>query len=76
MVMLALPFAYLHLRSTPITSVVFLGILIGISFFLMNNVFGHIGNLNAWPAWLAAATPGIVYMLISMLAFSWLVVRH
>ena len=76
MVMLALPFAYLHLRSTPITSVVFLGILIGISFFLMNNVFGHIGNLNAWPAWLAAATPGILYMLISMLAFSWLVLRH
>ena len=33
--LLALPFAYLHLRSTPITSVVFLGILIGISFFLM-----------------------------------------
>ena len=76
MVMLALPFAYLHLRSTPITSVVFLGILIGISFFLMNNVFGHIGNLNAWPAWLAAATPGILYMLISMLAFTWLVLRH
>ena len=76
MVMLALPFAYLHLRSTPITSVVFLGILIGISFFLMNNVFGHIGNLNAWPAWLAAATPGILYMLISLLAFSWLVLRH
>jgi lipopolysaccharide export system permease protein len=76
MVILALPFAYLHLRSTPITSVVFLGILIGISFFLMNNVFGHIGNLNAWPAWLAAATPGILYMLISLLAFSWLVLRH
>ena len=76
MVMLALPFAYLHLRSTPITSVVFWGILIGISFFLMNNVFGHIGNLNAWAPWLAAATPGIIYMLISLLAFSWLVLRH
>jgi lipopolysaccharide export system permease protein len=76
MVMLALPFAYLHLRSTPITSVVFLGILIGISFFLMNNVFGHIGNLNAWSPWLAAATPGMLYMLISLLAFGWLVLRH
>ena len=76
MVMLALPFAYVHLRSTPITSVVFFGILIGISFFLMNNVFGHIGNLNAWSPWLAAATPGIVYMLISLIAFSWLVLRH
>ena len=76
MVMLALPFAYLHLRSTPITSVVFLGILIGISFFLMNNVFGHIGNLNAWSPWLAAATPGMVYMMVSLLAFGWLVLRH
>ena len=76
MVFLALPFAYLHLRSTPITSVVFLGILIGISFFLLNNVFGHIGNLNAWAPWLAAATPGIIYMLFSLLAFSWLVLRH
>jgi len=76
MVILALPFAYLHLRSTPITSVVFLGILIGISFFLMNNVFGHIGNLNAWSPWSAAATPGMVYMLISLLAFGWLVLRH
>ena len=76
MVILALPFAYLHLRSTPITSVVFFGILIGISFFLMNNVFGHIGNLNAWAPWLAAATPGMIYMLISLLAFSWLVLRH
>lgn len=76
MVFLALPFAYLHLRSTPITSVVFLGILIGISFFLLNNVFGHIGNLNAWAPWLAAAAPGIIYMLFSLLAFSWLVLRH
>lgn len=76
MVILALPFAYLHLRSTPITSVVFVGILVGISFFLMNNVFGHIGNLNAWSPWVAAATPGMVYMMISLLAFGWLVLRH
>jgi lipopolysaccharide export system permease protein len=76
MVILALPFAYLQLRSTPMTSMVFLGVLLGISFFLINNLFGFIGNLNAWSPWLAAATPGMVYMAGSLLAFGWLVLRH
>ena len=76
MVVLALPFAYLHLRSTSMTSMVFLGVLLGISFFLINNLFGFIGNLHAWAPWLAAATPGLVYMGASLLAFGWLVLRH
>lgn len=76
MVVLALPFAYLHLRSTSMTSMVFLGVLLGISFFLINNLFGFIGNLNAWSPWLAAATPGMVYMAASLVAFGWLVLRH
>ena len=58
MVVLALPFAYLHFRSGGITSYVFGGVLIGISFFLLNNVFGYIGNLRNWWPWLTAAAPG------------------
>jgi hypothetical protein len=58
MVMLALPFAYLHFRSGGIAGYVFAGVMIGISFFLLNNVFGYIGNLRNWQPWLAAATPG------------------
>ena len=76
MVMLALPFAYLHFRSGGITAYVFSGVMIGISFFLMNNVFGFIGNLRNWQPWLAAATPGMIYMAISMAAFGWLVLRR
>jgi len=57
MVVLALPFAYLHFRSGGITSYVFGGVLIGISFFLLNNVFGYIGNLRNWWPWLTAAAP-------------------
>ncbi|RYX91545.1 MAG: LPS export ABC transporter permease LptG [Comamonadaceae bacterium] len=76
MVMLALPFAYLHFRSGSITSYVFSGVLIGISFFLLNNVFGYIGNLQSWQPWLAAAAPGMLYMAISLGAFGWLVVRR
>lgn len=75
MVMLALPFAYLHSRAGGISLKVFGGIMLGISFVLLNNVFTHIGLLQDWTPWLAAATPSAVYFLLSLLAFNWLV-RH
>jgi lipopolysaccharide export system permease protein len=76
MVVLALPFAYLHFRSGTITTYVFGGVLIGISFFLLNNVFGYVGNLRNWWPWLTAAAPGLLYSLLSLAAFSWLVLRR
>ena len=76
MVMLALPFAYLHFRSSGTASYVFAGVMIGISFFLLNNVFGYIGNLRNWEPWLAAAAPGLLYMAVSLGAFGWLVFRR
>ena len=76
MVVLALPFAYLHFRAGGITSYVFGGVLIGISFFLLNNVFGYIGNLQNWWPWLTAAAPGLIYSMFSLGAFGWLVIRR
>ncbi len=76
MVVLALPFAYLHFRSGSITTYVFGGVLIGISFFLLNNVFGYIGNLQSWWPWLTAAAPGLIYTVLSLGAFGWLVLRR
>ena len=76
MVILALPFAYLHFRSGGIAAYVFMGVMIGISFFLLNNVFGYIGNLQNWQPWFAAAAPGLLYMTISLGAFGWLVLRR
>ena len=76
MVMLALPFAYLHFRSGGTAAYVFGGVMMGISFFLLNNVFGYVGNLQNWQPWLAAAAPGMLYMAISLGAFSWLVLRR
>lgn len=76
MVVLALPFAYLHFRSGSIATYVFGGVLAGISFFLLNNVFGYIGNMQNWQPWLAAALPGLIYSLLSLSAFGWLVLRR
>ena len=76
MVVLALPFAYLHFRSGSIAGYVFGGVMAGISFFLLNNLFGFAGNLQNWSPWLTAAAPGIIYSLASLAAFGWLVLRR
>jgi lipopolysaccharide export system permease protein len=73
MVALALPFAYLHARAGGISLKVFGGIMLGISFVLLNNLSGHMGVLRGWSPWVAAATPSLAYLLLSMGAFAWLV---
>ncbi|TDQ44060.1 LPS export ABC transporter permease LptG [Tepidicella xavieri] len=76
MVVLALPFAYLHFRAKGLAAYVFAGVMIGISFFLLNNVFGYIGNLRNWEPWLASAAPSLLYSLASLGAFGWLVLKR
>ncbi|MEP6874101.1 MAG: LptF/LptG family permease, partial [Burkholderiales bacterium] len=73
MVGLALPFAYLHARAGGISLKVFGGIMLGISFVLLNNVAGHLGLLRDWTPWMVAAAPSALYLLLSFAAFSWLV---
>jgi lipopolysaccharide export system permease protein len=75
MLMLALPFAYLHFRSGGIAGYVFGGVVTGISFFLLNNVFGYIGNISHWEPWMAAGAPSLIYFLISLGAFAWVVYK-
>ena len=73
MVGLALPFAYLNARSGGVSLRVFTGILLGVSFVLLNNVFRHLGLLGHWTPWIVAAAPGALYLALSLAAFSWLV---
>ncbi len=73
MVGLALPFAYLQARSGGVSLKVFMGIMLGVSFVLLNNVFRHLGLLANWTPWIVAAAPGALYLLASLAAFSWLV---
>ena len=73
MMALALPFAYLHARAGGVSLKVFGGIMLGISFMLLNNLTGHVGVLRGWTPWVAAATPGLIYLLMSLAAFAWLV---
>lgn len=73
MMALALPFAYLHARGGGVSLKVFGGIMLGISFVLLNLVAGHLGLLREWTPWIVAATPSVLYLLLSLAAFTWLV---
>lgn len=71
MMALALPFAYLHFRSGGISFKTFAGIMLGIGFYLLNNLFSHVGLLNTWPPILSAAMPSIVVLALALTALRW-----
>ncbi len=75
MMALALPFAYLHFRSGGVSLKIFTGIMIGVSFQLVNNLFSHLGMLNTWPPFATAVLPSLLYLLAA-LGSLWWVERH
>ena len=72
---LALPFAYLHMRSGAVGIKVFTGIMIGIFFHMLNSLFLHIGLLKEWPPHLAALLPSAIFLLAASGAM-WLVEKR
>jgi len=71
MLALALPFAYLHFRSGGVSLKIFSGIMIGVSFQLLNNLFSHLGLINTWPALVTAALPSTLFLLMAMGSLWW-----
>lgn len=71
MMLLALPFAFHSPRSGGVSTRVFLGILAGLAFHLLNRLFGHIGLLNDWPPVLAAVLPSVFFLLVALFAIHW-----
>ncbi len=72
---LALPFGYLHTRSGGVSLKIFVGIMIGVSFLLVNTLFSHLGLLSTWPAVMTAIAPSLLFLLLALWALWW-VERH
>jgi lipopolysaccharide export system permease protein len=75
MMALALPFAYLHFRAGGVSLKIFTGIMIGVSFQLINTLFSHLGLLNTWPPLVTAALPSSLFMLVAIAAL-WKIERQ
>jgi lipopolysaccharide export system permease protein len=72
---MALPFAYLQARSGGVSLKIFIGIMIGVSFMLINTLFSHLGLLSTWPPLLTAVAPSLLFLLLALGALWW-VERH
>jgi lipopolysaccharide export system permease protein len=68
MLALALPFAYLKVRAGSVGIKVFGGIMLGMSFQLFNSLFSNVGLLSAWPTFLTALIPPMLYFLLALAA--------
>ena len=63
MIALALPFAFSHDRMGGVSVKVFLGVMLGVGFYLLNGLFSNLGVINAWHPAAAAATPSLLFLL-------------
>jgi lipopolysaccharide export system permease protein len=62
MMALALPFAFTHDRMGGVSVKVFLGVMLGVTFHLLNGLFSNLGVINAWNPALAAITPSLLFL--------------
>ena len=71
MLLLALPFAYLHTRSKGVSGKVLAGIVLGIAFILLNTLFSSLGILGTWPPAITAAMPMLLFGGLGLIVFAW-----
>ena len=66
MVILALPFGFIQQRSGGTSAKLFVGILLGILYQIMNRIFIHLGVLNDWPPLMSAIIPTILFLIAGL----------
>ena len=75
MLAVAMPFACLSGRSGGVSIRIFAGLMIGISFYALNNIFAFMGVLNTWHPMVVAVVPTAVMLLFAAAAM-WVVERR
>lgn len=75
MMALALPFGYMHDRAGNVSFKVFAGVMLGITFHLLNGLFSSLGVINSWAPLYAAVTPSMIFLGLAA-AMTWWVERR
>ncbi|NMG73507.1 LPS export ABC transporter permease LptG [Aromatoleum diolicum] len=71
MIALALPFALTHERMGGVSVKVFLGVMLGVGFHLLNGLFSNLGVINSWNPALAALTPSLLFLIAAAGMLVW-----
>lgn len=65
MMTIAAPIAFMQTRRGGVGSKVFIGILLGVGFFMANQLALNVGMLSRWAPWVTALVPNLVALLLA-----------
>lgn len=65
MLALSMPFAYMSARAGGVSLKIFLGVMIGVAFFALNNLFSYLGVTSSLSPLAAAIMPTLVVLLLA-----------
>ena len=71
MMLLALPFATYHRRAGGIGAMIFLGIVLGLTFHFVGRLFASLGALNDWQPFISATAMTGLFLLLGILMLWW-----
>jgi len=66
MIILALPFGFIQQRATGASTKIFIGIILGVLYQILNRVFVHLGLLNDWSPLFSAVMPTILFLMAGL----------
>jgi lipopolysaccharide export system permease protein len=66
MVTLAAPLGFMQTRRGGVGVKVFMGILLGVGFFMLNQLSLNMGMLNRWPPWITAVGPNVLALVVGL----------
>ncbi len=71
MMALALPFGYLSSRTGGASLKIFIGVMLGIGFHMLNGLFSSLGAINEWRPFWSAVTPGVIFLAGAAVTLWW-----
>jgi len=76
MITIAAPIGLMQTRRGGVGAKVFIGILLGVGFFMLNQLALNVGMLGRWPPWVTALLPNAGALLLALGAMTFMEYRH
>jgi len=76
MMTIAAPISFLQTRRGGVGSKVFAGILIGVGFFMANQMALNVGTLSQWAPWVSALGPNLIALVAALAALFYMENQH
>lgn len=76
MITIAAPISFMQTRRGGVGGKVFIGILLGVGFFMLNQLALNVGMLSSWAPWITALLPNLSAGLVALLALMLMENQH